>query len=103
MNSSEKNLKKENNIHYVNMKEDEKKDELNIMAQIEANKFSEKDKEEIFKNYKKELLKEIGVILIIIYNKNIKTTLQVENEKIKKENEDSEKRLEKFKKQISYC
>lgn len=107
MNSSEQNLNKENNnIHFikeVDKKEDEKKEELNISDQIGANKFSEKEKEEIVKSYKKALLKEIGVILIIIYNKNIKTTLQVENEKDKKENEDTEKRLEKFKKQISYC
>jgi hypothetical protein len=107
MNSSKQNLNKENNnIHFikeVDKKEDEKKEELNISDQIGANKFSEKEKEEIVKSYKKALLKEIGVILIIIYNKNIKTTLQVENEKDKKEKEDIEKRLEKFKKQISYC
>ena len=102
MNSSEKNLKKENNIHYikdVDKKENEKKDEYKITSKIGVNKFSEKEKEEIVKG----LLKEIGVILILIYNKNIKTTLQVENEKDKKEKEDIEKRLEKFKKQISYC
>ena len=110
MNSLQKNINKENNIHIIkdDISEDEEEKEIRVPEKFEKKtiqsiKFSEKEKEEMVKNYKIALLKEIGVILILIYNKNIIKTLQIENEKNKIENEELEKRLNKSKEQISYC
>ena len=69
MNSLQKNINKENNIHIIkdDISEDEEEKEIRVPEKFEKKtiqsiKFSEKEKEEMVKNYKIALLKEIGVI-----------------------------------------
>ena len=90
MNSTENNLSNVNNIYIKKDCEEEKKP-----------KISEEKIKEIVLEYKEALIREIEIILIIIYDKNMKEENEIEDEKEKKENEESIKRLEKSKNQIS--
>ena len=90
MNSTEKNLNNVNNIYIKKDCEEEKKP-----------KISEEKIKEIVLEYKEALIREIEIILIIIYDKNMKEENEIEDDKEKKENKKSNKKLEKSKNQIS--
>ena len=97
MSSTQKTPTNINNIYVINNNdnEDEKKKEM------QRTKLSDEKIKEIVSEYKEALLKEIENILILIYDKNIIEINQFEDDRDKKEKEESNNQLEKSKRQLS--